>query len=281
VLAFGATIGSAAEPPVGTEDHLAASVGLVLTERSAPEAPQRSEQSAPVAQPESTPSPPRTPPNDVGSDTFDPADPPMSTTEEPDDTEAEEPENEATEPPEVEDGPEETSTEPPPTSSGDSSGSSAPDAEEAPPAPAKEEETEADEPPPPPPPPAVTSSPGAADRIFSLIQDSRASAGLAALQRHAGADGVAQAWAEQMATDGVLSHNPDFASQLWSAVGSGAVAENVGSIRPADPAALHQQFMGSASHKANMLGSYTYAGIGAAEDANGTLWVVQTFVEPN
>jgi uncharacterized protein YkwD len=279
VLAFGATIGSAAEPPVGTEDHLAASVGLVLTQRDTPEAPQRSEQSAPVAQPESTPSPPRTPPNDVGSDTFDPADPPVSTKK--DGAEAEAPQDEPIEPPEVENGPEETAPEPPPTSTAGSNGSTTPDAEEAAPPPPKEEEAEADEPPPPPPPPAVTASPGAADRTFSLIQDSRASAGLAALQRHAGADGVAQAWAEQMATDGVLSHNPDFASQLWSAVGSGAVAENVGSIRPADPAALHQQFMGSASHKANILGSFTYVGIGAAEDADGRLWVVHTFVEPN
>ena len=84
-----------------------------------------------------------------------------------------------------------------------------------------------------------------------------------------------------MATNGTLSHNPNMATQLWNAVGDGAVAENVGQIRPADPTALHQHFLGSASHSANMLGNFTCVGIGAAEDADGTLWVVQTFVEPN
>ena len=146
-----------------------------------------------------------------------------------------------------------------------------------PPSPAPEE----DEPAAPDPAPAVSAQASAADTTFALIQETRSSAGVAALQRHSGADSVAQSWAERMAADGSLRHNPDFASQLWNAVGSGAVAENVGQIRPADPAEMHQLFLNSPNHRANIVGAFTYVGVGAAQDADGALWVVHNFVEPN
>ena len=190
--------------------------------------------------------------DDVGSDTFDPADPPAPA--EP----AEEPDVAEDAPPEPEPDAGETTPEP-------QQRSDAP--KEAPP---EEQQTQAEAPPPPPPAseddepagpdpaPAISAQASAADTAFSLIQDTRASAGVAALQHHSGADSVAQSWAERMATDVSLRHNPDFASQLWTAVGSGAVVENVGQIRPADAAAMHQRFLNSPNHRANIVGAFTF-----------------------
>lgn len=214
------------------------------------------------------------------ADTFDPSDLPVVTST--DELEAV-PESESAQPeaapePPIEESVEEVASEAPPSSTGN--GSAAGPKEEPPPSDPVEEPKE-QQPPASDPPRPPSASPGAADTLLSLIQDARASAGLGSLQRHAGADSVAQAWAEQMAANGTLAHNPNFATQLWSAVGEGAVAENVGHIRPADPGAMHQRFMGSAGHRANLLGDFTYVGVGAAEDAEGALWVVQTFVQPN
>jgi uncharacterized protein YkwD len=217
------------------------------------------------------------PPAEAASDTFDPAEPPAA--------------DDPAEPSDGHDGTTEDQTahaEP-----SDDDGAVASEATPEPqPTPSPPPEQKAETPPPPAssedeepeapaPAPKVTAQPGAADTTFSLIQDTRSQAGVAPLQRHAGADSVAQAWAEKMAADGSLQHNPDFASQLWNAVGSGTVAENIGQISPADPAAMHQRFLASPNHHANIIGSFTYVGIGAAKDADGMLWVVHNFVEPN
>ena len=114
-----------------------------------------------------------------------------------------------------------------------------------------------------------------AGESLSLLNGARQSAGLAALSSSSDLDGVAQSWAQTMAADGQLRHNPSLSSAVggWS-----AIAENVGtggSVR-----AVHDALMGSSGHRANILGSYTQVGVGVA-NGNGAVWVVQVFRTPN
>ena len=72
-------------------------------------------------------------------------------------------------------------------------------------------------------------------------------------------------------------HNPNLGSEVtgWS-----ALAENVG--KGSDAASLHQAFMGSSGHRANILSTtYTEVGVGTATDSGGTLYVVQIFRRPS
>jgi uncharacterized protein YkwD len=134
------------------------------------------------------------------------------------------------------------------------------------------------EPRPDPPASGVSAQPGMAATTADLIGGTRANAGVRALQRDGRADAVAQAWAEVMASDGQLRHNPNYAQQLRSAMGSGAVAENVGMVAPADVQRLHRIFLDSSGHRANIVGDFTHLGVGAATDSSGRLWVVHTFI---
>ncbi len=82
----------------------------------------------------------------------------------------------------------------------------------------------------------------------------------------------AQAWAQHMADTNTLSHSSLTAgvSGGWSTLG-----ENVGT----GPAVtdVHNGFMGSPEHRANILsGSYTSVGVGVAQ-GNGRVWVVEDF----
>jgi uncharacterized protein YkwD len=88
----------------------------------------------------------------------------------------------------------------------------------------------------------------------------------------------ARAWARQLATTGVLRHNPGFAEVVRSASARpcGLVAENVGVGPKAQ--LIQAALMNSAPHRANMLEpSFSVAGLGAVRDARGTIWVVQLF----
>jgi uncharacterized protein YkwD len=127
----------------------------------------------------------------------------------------------------------------------------------------------------------VTPRPDLASSLAAAIASTRADAGLSALQRDGRADAVAQAWAEVLAADGQLRHNPDYARQLHAAIGPGAVAENVGMVAPADVSRLHGLFMGSPGHAANIRGDYRSLGVGAAVDYSGRLWAVHVFHRPS
>jgi chemotaxis protein histidine kinase CheA len=109
--------------------------------------------------------------------------------------------------------------------------------------------------------------------IHSLVNQNRAAAGLGALNRNSAMDQVAANWANQMAANGTLSHNPSYSDQIpggWT-----RSAENVAQGHPTG-AAMQAGWMNSSGHRANILGDYTDIGI-AFINAGGTTWGVQVF----
>jgi hypothetical protein len=67
--------------------------------------------------------------------------------------------------------------------------------------------------------------------------------------------------------------------ELQSAAGSGweKLGENVG--RGGSVSSLHQAFLDSPGHKANILGDYNYVGIGTNTSDNGVLYVTVVFMK--
>jgi hypothetical protein len=108
-------------------------------------------------------------------------------------------------------------------------------------------------------------------RIAQLVNETRGQyqrGGLAL--RHYLTD-KAQAWAEKMARENRLSH-----SALSAGVPPGwrGLAENVG--YGSSIAQVHDAFLGSPPHRANVLGNYNHIGTGYAT-GHGRVWIVQVF----
>jgi hypothetical protein len=109
--------------------------------------------------------------------------------------------------------------------------------------------------------------------IYSGLNSARAAAGKGALAHNASLDAVALGWANQMAADNAMSHNPNTGSQIpagWSSWG-----ENV-AHGFATGAATNVGWTNSPSHYANMIGDFTDIGI-AFVSAGGTTWAVEVF----
>lgn len=112
----------------------------------------------------------------------------------------------------------------------------------------------------------------------AMINATRAEQGLAPLVRDAHAEHVAQRWTEQMAASGVLEHNPEFHEQLLAGIpGLAASAENVG-MASQGLEVVHQGFVDSPGHYANLVGDYERIGVGVVVDARGEVWVTHNFV---
>jgi uncharacterized protein YkwD len=109
--------------------------------------------------------------------------------------------------------------------------------------------------------------------VLSLVNNERARAGVPALSLSDGAAVAAEQWSGQMASTNRLAHNPDLAGGLaangvndWSTAG-----ENVGYGSSVEE--VHQRFMASPAHRANILNrSFRQAGVGVVE-VNGTTWI--------
>ena len=122
--------------------------------------------------------------------------------------------------------------------------------------------------------PALPASAAEADTIYSLLNSARAANGQNALARNSSLDQVAAAWAAQLSASGVLSHNPNYPSQIpagWSEAG-----ENVARGQQ-DATEMHTAWMNSAGHRANILGNYTDVGVAWLTDGGGMTWGVQVF----
>lgn len=116
---------------------------------------------------------------------------------------------------------------------------------------------------------------GPAEDIHALVNQARWANGLAGLIRNPAMDQVAANWAAQLAQNNALSHNPDYASQIpggWVAAGEN-VAQGYGS-----GAAMHDGWMSSTGHRANVLGDFTDIGI-AFLSAGATTWGVEVFAK--
>ena len=121
--------------------------------------------------------------------------------------------------------------------------------------------------------PTASASASESGSIHSFINQARAAAGLAPLNRNASLDQVAANWANQLAASGQLAHNPSYSAQVpggWTNVG-----ENVAQGQPTG-AAMHDAWMASSGHRANILGGFTNVGI-AFIAAGGTTWGVEVF----
>ncbi len=123
--------------------------------------------------------------------------------------------------------------------------------------------------------PAAHAGPGEGD-FFSRANEARSSAGLRGYSGPSDLVAVARRQAQRMASEGRIYHNPNLDSEVdnWQAVG-----ENVG--MGGDVASIHQAFMNSAGHRANIVDrDFTEVGMGTATDAGGKIYVAQVFRQP-
>ena len=121
--------------------------------------------------------------------------------------------------------------------------------------------------------PTASASASESGSIHSFINQARAAGGLAPLTRNAPLDQVAANWANQLAASGQLAHNPSYSAQIpggWTNAG-----ENVAKGQPTG-AAMHDAWMASSGHRANILGGFTDVGI-AFIAVGGTTWGVEVF----
>jgi uncharacterized protein YkwD len=112
--------------------------------------------------------------------------------------------------------------------------------------------------------------------LLSHLHHARKRAGVPPLSVNSGLRDVARRHAEEMAVSKTLSHSPDFAGRVsvvvpnWQRIG-----ENVG--YGSTMQAIHDSFMASPGHRANILGNYNIVGVGVSRDEAGRYWVVEVF----
>lgn len=122
----------------------------------------------------------------------------------------------------------------------------------------------------------IAASPGDEAQFVSLINQSRAAAGLGSLNGHADLTDDARVHTGDMIAAGQVFHST--AAQLGSyASGWSLLGENVG-MGP-NPQLLHQAFMNSDSHRANILGDYDLVGVGVDRSADGVMFVTVVFMK--
>lgn len=110
--------------------------------------------------------------------------------------------------------------------------------------------------------------------LISRINGARAGAGLAPLEQYWDLTDDARAHTDAMIGAGHIYHNPGLAgvTGVWEKLG-----ENVGVGIDAD--SLHDAFMASSGHRANILGDFNYVGVGVKSDADGLMWVTVIFMK--
>lgn len=126
----------------------------------------------------------------------------------------------------------------------------------------------------------TVAAPGSVEAdLFSYTNASRASAGLGALQNDPAAAAVAREWSSQMSSENSLHHNPNLVAQVESRVTTAwqRLGENVGVGYSAS--SLHDAFMNSPGHRANILGDFNRVGVGAVVEPSGRMWVTLVFLK--
>lgn len=114
--------------------------------------------------------------------------------------------------------------------------------------------------------------------VHWLLNEERRVNGLGPTVRNSGADQIAQWSAMVQAWNGRLGHNPNLGRDVTQRVGPWwFVGENVGCA--ADARRLHELWMRSAPHRANVLkGNLDTVGVGAVY-ARGCLWATVVYVD--
>jgi uncharacterized protein YkwD len=120
-----------------------------------------------------------------------------------------------------------------------------------------------------------------ADAMTRMVNAARASEGLGALRRSAELDRVARAHAKSMQKKRLVAHDVGDGDATARAQALGVptghvFGENVASAQTLERA--HRILWASPSHRANVLyPTYTELGIGVVKDADGAVWVTETF----
>lgn len=117
---------------------------------------------------------------------------------------------------------------------------------------------------------------GSENSFLSAINSSRSSAGLPPVSMDGGLTSHARKHTADMIARGEIYHSTS--AELQAAAGSGwsKLGENVG--RGGSVSSLHDAFMKSSGHRANILGDYNYVGIGT-DTASGVLYVTVVFMK--
>jgi uncharacterized protein YkwD len=105
------------------------------------------------------------------------------------------------------------------------------------------------------------------------LNELRTSKGLAPVSVRDDLTTLARSWAGQMTAAGAISHNPALTTQApadWTRVG-----ENVG--LGGDVQSLHDAFVASPAHYANMVGDYQFVGVGVVWSGS-TMFVAVEFM---
>ena len=112
--------------------------------------------------------------------------------------------------------------------------------------------------------------------FLARINASRAANGLANLAVDGGLRSHARNHTQDMMDAGNIYHSTS--AELQAAAGSGwsRLGENVG--RGGTPSSLHDAFMNSSGHRANILGDYNYVGVGTGS-TGGVLYVTVVFMK--
>lgn len=125
---------------------------------------------------------------------------------------------------------------------------------------------------------STTQASDAESQFFTLMNQARANAGLPAVQNDSRLADTSRSWSTNMGSKNQLYHDPNLAAAVssvepnWRSAG-----ENVGVGYSAQ--SLHDAFMASTGHRANILSSrFNRAGVGVVF-AGGKLWVTVRFIE--
>jgi hypothetical protein len=122
----------------------------------------------------------------------------------------------------------------------------------------------------------VIASPSDEAAFVELMNASRAASGLNTLATYADLVDDARRHTDDMIVQGQIFHSTE--AELTSVTtGWAAIGENVG-MGP-NPDILHQAFMASPSHKANILGDYDRVGVGVDRSGDGTMFVTVLFMK--
>lgn len=118
--------------------------------------------------------------------------------------------------------------------------------------------------------------------MVAQINRSRAAYGLPKLTLNAQMTRHGRAWARRMAAEGRVYHRPNLADVVDG--NYDRLADNVGytALEGASSATLvsrlHQAFMASTGHRAQILGRYNQVGVGIHRGSDGRMWVAVNFV---
>jgi uncharacterized protein YkwD len=113
--------------------------------------------------------------------------------------------------------------------------------------------------------------------IVRLVNATRAVSGLPALSIDAGLVSFARWHTREMSERGDIFHSGKDVRVASAPAGWTRLGENVGMGGSAER--LHELFMQSPGHRANVLGDFSHLAVGADRGANGRLYVTVVFVK--